>query len=127
MVRRRRRGVRDACSAALLEHRDEFIATHPDVPVFRIDFAELTTYPERSDRAIWSSSSASSRPQDEIAVGDRSRQSRTPEVWVSNMVKSISTADITFCIKTIHRPWSCHRLVESLREHIRQPEHRRRR
>ena len=29
--------------------------------------------------------------------------------------------DITFCIKTIHRPWSCHRLVESLREHFSKP------
>lgn len=29
--------------------------------------------------------------------------------------------DITFCIKTIHRPWSCHRLVESLRQHIADP------
>lgn len=34
---------------------------------------------------------------------------------------SISTTDITFCIKTIHRPWSCHRLVESLRAHIDNP------
>ena len=37
------------------------------------------------------------------------------------MAKSISTADITFCIKTIHRPWSCHRLVQSLREQIADP------
>ncbi|QDT10743.1 glycosyltransferase family 2 protein [Stieleria marina] len=37
------------------------------------------------------------------------------------MANSISTADITFCIKTIHRPWSCHRLVESLRERIPNP------
>ena len=31
---------------SLLEHRDNFIAAHPKVPVFRIEFAELTTYPE---------------------------------------------------------------------------------
>jgi len=31
---------------SLLEHRDAFIAAHPDVPVFRIEFAERTTYPE---------------------------------------------------------------------------------
>lgn len=37
------------------------------------------------------------------------------------MVKSISVADITFCIKTIHRPWSCHRLVKSLRERLADP------
>ncbi len=30
----------------------------------------------------------------------------------------LQLVNITFCIKTIHRPWSCHRLVESLREHI---------
>ncbi|CAD79177.1 MAG TPA: beta-1,4 N-acetylgalactosaminyltransferase [Rhodopirellula baltica] len=40
---------------------------------------------------------------------------------MSIMAKSISTTDITFCIKTIHRPWSCHRLVKSLREHIAEP------
>lgn len=28
---------------------------------------------------------------------------------------------ITFCIKTIHRPWSCHRLVESLRKQFESP------
>ncbi len=37
------------------------------------------------------------------------------------MEKTITLADITFCIKTIHRPWSCHRLVESLRQHIDEP------
>jgi hypothetical protein len=31
---------------SLLEHRDAFIASHPEVPVFHIDFSELTTYPE---------------------------------------------------------------------------------
>ena len=31
---------------SLLEHRDAFIKSHPDVPVFRIEFAELVTYPE---------------------------------------------------------------------------------
>ncbi|GAA4446183.1 glycosyltransferase family 2 protein [Novipirellula rosea] len=30
-------------------------------------------------------------------------------------------SEITFCIKTIHRPWSCHRLVESLHQHIESP------
>lgn len=34
---------------------------------------------------------------------------------------SIQVSDITFCIKTIHRPWSCNRLVESLRKHIDNP------
>jgi len=34
---------------------------------------------------------------------------------------SIRLSDITFCIKTIHRPWSCHRLVNSLRKHIADP------
>ncbi len=29
--------------------------------------------------------------------------------------------ELTYCIKTIHRPWSCHRLVESLRQHITDP------
>ena len=33
-------------NAACSNHRDAFIAAHPDVPVFRIEFAELTTYPE---------------------------------------------------------------------------------
>ena len=37
------------------------------------------------------------------------------------MSHSISTRDITFCIKTIHRPWSCHRLVESIRKHVDEP------
>ncbi len=40
---------------------------------------------------------------------------------MSIMANSISTSNITFCIKTIHRPWSCHRLVQSLREHISDP------
>ena len=30
----------------MLQHRDRFIADHPHVPVFRIEFAELVTYPE---------------------------------------------------------------------------------
>jgi glycosyltransferase involved in cell wall biosynthesis len=30
-------------------------------------------------------------------------------------------SDITFCIKTIHRPWSCHRLIESLCKHFEKP------
>lgn len=34
---------------------------------------------------------------------------------------SMKPSDITFCIKTIHRPWSCHRLVESLCKHIADP------
>ncbi len=29
--------------------------------------------------------------------------------------------DITFCIKTIHRPWACHRLVQSLRKEFVEP------
>ncbi|RCS49482.1 glycosyltransferase [Bremerella cremea] len=33
-----------------------------------------------------------------------------------------SPDDITFCIKTVHRPWSCHRLVESLRSHFSKPQ-----
>lgn len=32
-----------------------------------------------------------------------------------------SPDDITFCIKTIHRPWSCQRLVDSLRKHFVDP------
>lgn len=31
---------------SLLQHRDDFIKSHPEVPVFRIEFAELVTYPE---------------------------------------------------------------------------------
>ena len=34
----------------------------------------------------------------------------------------MNLSDITFCIKTIHRPWSCHRLVESLHRHIDDPQ-----
>ena len=33
----------------------------------------------------------------------------------------IKIHEITFCIKTIHRPWSCHRLVESIRRHFDAP------
>jgi glycosyltransferase involved in cell wall biosynthesis len=33
----------------------------------------------------------------------------------------VNLSDITFCIKTIHRPWSCNRLVESLHQHIESP------
>jgi len=29
--------------------------------------------------------------------------------------------DITFCIKTIHRPWACHRLVQALRKELGEP------
>ena len=39
----------EACETlqrSLLAYRDEFIASHPDVPVFRLEFSELTTYPE---------------------------------------------------------------------------------
>ncbi|MGB7344240.1 MAG: glycosyltransferase family 25 protein [Pirellulaceae bacterium] len=32
---------------SLRDHRDNFIAEHPDIPVFRIEFAELVTYPEK--------------------------------------------------------------------------------
>ena len=35
--------------------------------------------------------------------------------------KPLTPDDITFCIKTIHRPWACHRLVQSLRKHFNQP------
>ncbi|TWT91694.1 glycosyltransferase [Neorhodopirellula pilleata] len=35
--------------------------------------------------------------------------------------RPMKLSDITFCIKTIHRPWSCHRLVESLCKHIAEP------
>ena len=34
---------------------------------------------------------------------------------------TIELRDITFCIKTIHRPWACHRLVESIRKHLCDP------
>jgi glycosyltransferase involved in cell wall biosynthesis len=34
---------------------------------------------------------------------------------------TIGLRDITFCIKTIHRPWACHRLVESIRKHLDDP------
>ena len=37
---------------SLLEHRDQFIAEHPDVPVFRIEFSELVTYPEEVIRNL---------------------------------------------------------------------------
>jgi glycosyltransferase involved in cell wall biosynthesis len=32
-----------------------------------------------------------------------------------------SLDSVTFCIKTIHRPWACHRLVESLRKEFGEP------
>ncbi|TWT68844.1 glycosyltransferase family 25 protein [Crateriforma conspicua] len=32
---------------SLLEHRDRFIESHPEVPVFKIEFAELTAEPDR--------------------------------------------------------------------------------
>ena len=32
---------------SLLEHRDRFIDAHPEVPVFKIEFAELTAEPDR--------------------------------------------------------------------------------
>ena len=32
------------------------------------------------------------------------------------MTSNLPLDQITFCIKTIHRPWACHRLVESLRK-----------
>lgn len=31
---------------SLLEHRERFIAEHPEVPVYRVDFAKLTENPE---------------------------------------------------------------------------------
>lgn len=34
---------------------------------------------------------------------------------------TIELRDITFCIKTVHRPWACHRLVESIRKHYDDP------
>ena len=37
------------------------------------------------------------------------------------MIPLVSFSDITFCIKTIHRPWACHRLVQSLGKHIADP------
>jgi|GEM_PF-4504523 len=39
----------DACEhlqRSLLEHREAFIQAHPEVPVYRIDFAKLTEDPE---------------------------------------------------------------------------------
>ncbi|MFG0263147.1 MAG: glycosyltransferase family 25 protein [Novipirellula sp. JB048] len=36
----------------LLEHRDQFIKAHPEVPVFTIEFAELTAEPHRVIRAL---------------------------------------------------------------------------
>ncbi|WP_413431580.1 glycosyltransferase family 2 protein [Crateriforma spongiae] len=49
-------------------------------------------------------------------VGNRNRPTHGSFAGVS-----ISLSEITFCIKTIHRPWSCHRLVESLRKHFNDP------
>ncbi|TWU40243.1 hypothetical protein Q31b_35880 [Novipirellula aureliae] len=37
---------------SLHDHRDNFIAEHPEVPVFRIEFAELVTYPEEVIRNL---------------------------------------------------------------------------
>jgi hypothetical protein len=37
---------------SLLEHRDRFIESHPEVPVHRIDFAELTQDPKRVIREL---------------------------------------------------------------------------
>ncbi len=37
---------------SLREHRDTFIQSQPDVPVFRIEFAELVTYPEEVIRNL---------------------------------------------------------------------------
>ncbi len=37
---------------SLHDHRDSFIAAHADVPVFRIEFAELVTYPEEVIRNL---------------------------------------------------------------------------
>ncbi len=36
----------EALQRSLRDYRDRFIANHPDVPVFKIDFAELVTRPE---------------------------------------------------------------------------------
>lgn len=38
------------------------------------------------------------------------------------MTSKYSPSNLTFCIKTIHRPWSCHRLVQSLRRQFRKPQ-----
>ncbi len=45
----------------------------------------------------------------------------TSESLGDAMTNHFSLADITFCIKTIHRPWACQRLVESLRKHVDDP------
>ena len=37
------------------------------------------------------------------------------------MTSNLPIDQITFCIKTIHRPWACHRLVESLRKEFDSP------
>lgn len=37
------------------------------------------------------------------------------------MEATLPIQDITFCIKTIHRPWACHRLVQSLRKEFGEP------
>ena len=37
------------------------------------------------------------------------------------MTSNLPIDQITFCIKTIHRPWACHRLVESLRKEFGAP------
>ena len=45
----------DACDMlqrSLADHRDRFIEEHPDVPVFRIEFSELTTDPESVIREL---------------------------------------------------------------------------
>ncbi|MFG0261670.1 MAG: sulfotransferase [Novipirellula sp. JB048] len=36
----------------LLEHRDQFINAHPEVSVFKIEFAELTSHPEKVIRSL---------------------------------------------------------------------------
>jgi hypothetical protein len=45
----------ESCSRlqhSLREHRNRFIQSHPEVPVFRIEFAELVTYPEEVVRNL---------------------------------------------------------------------------
>ena len=37
------------------------------------------------------------------------------------MEATVPIQDITFCIKTIHRPWACHRLVQTLRKEFGEP------
>ena len=40
----------EACEVlqrSLRDHRDNFIASHPEVPVFKVEFAELVTHPEQ--------------------------------------------------------------------------------